>query len=183
MLFPFPSPPSLYIFPLRHLHGNVERDLCPWRALWQSGVFWVRGVAATVACGAGQSIRRMERAVGAHNMPTQGAQGITGLASATITPFRTCLNAKGGLNRECCCHTMSNQYELPRAVGPQRHISSKVAVNTEMIAALKFTSVDRLETHTYGFTVFLSSASCYRTTTTRNLRSSCDWVPPFSYFI
>lgn len=52
---------------------------------------------------------------------------------------------------------MSNQYELPRAVGPQRHISSKVAVNTEMIAALKFTSVDRLETHTYG----LSSASYY----------------------
>lgn len=26
-----------------------------------------------------------------------------------------------------CCHTMSNQYELPRAVGPPRHISGKVA--------------------------------------------------------
>ncbi len=45
---------------------------------------------------------------------------------------------------------MSNQYELPRAVGPQRHISSKVALYTEMVAALKFTSLHRLETHTYG---------------------------------
>lgn len=26
-------PPSLYISPVRHLHGNVERDLCPWRAV------------------------------------------------------------------------------------------------------------------------------------------------------
>lgn len=26
-----------------------------------------------------------------------------------------------------CCHTMSNQYELLRAVGPPRHISGKVA--------------------------------------------------------
>lgn len=45
---------------------------------------------------------------------------------------------------------MSNQYELPRAVGPQRHISSKVALNTEMVAALKFTTLHCLETHIYG---------------------------------
>lgn len=35
--------------------------------------------------------------------------------------------AVGGGNRVACCHTMSNQYELPRAVGPPRHISGKVA--------------------------------------------------------
>lgn len=32
-----PLPPSfllsLYISPVRHLHGNAERDLCPWRAV------------------------------------------------------------------------------------------------------------------------------------------------------
>lgn len=39
---------------------------------------------------------------------------------------------------------MSNQYELPRAVGPQRRISS-----SEIVAALKFTSTHRLESHTY----------------------------------
>lgn len=33
----------------------------------------------------------------------------------------------GGGDRVACCHTMSNQYELPRAVGPPRHISGKVA--------------------------------------------------------
>lgn len=39
------------------------------------------------------------------------------------------LDVKGGGARTVgCCHTMSNQYELPRAVGPQRHISSKVAL-------------------------------------------------------
>lgn len=33
---------------------------------------------------------------------------------------------------------MSNQYELPRAVGPQRRISSR-SLRSEMVAALKFT--------------------------------------------
>lgn len=68
----------------------------------------------------------------------------------TPPPFhlRTGFECEGDWNRVGCCHTMSNQYELPRAVGPQRHISSKVALNTEMVAALKFTSVHCLETHT-----------------------------------
>lgn len=65
-------------------------------------------------------------------------------------PLRAGSECEGDGNGVGCCHTMSNQYELPRAVGPQRHISSKVALNTEMVAALKFTSVHRLETHTYG---------------------------------
>lgn len=103
----------------------------------------------------GQRIRRVERAAGVHSMPTQGGRGIASLATATSTPppppFRTGFECEGDWNRVGCCHTMSNQYELPRAVGPQRHISSKVALNTEMVAALKFTSVHRLETHTYGF--------------------------------
>lgn len=30
---PRSSLPSLYISPVRHLHGNLERDLCPWRAV------------------------------------------------------------------------------------------------------------------------------------------------------
>lgn len=39
-----PLPPSsLYISPVRHLHGNVERDLCPRRAMWRCGVFQVGG--------------------------------------------------------------------------------------------------------------------------------------------
>lgn len=83
-------------------------------------------------------------------MPTQGGRGIASLATATNAPFRSGFECEGDWNRVRCCHTMSNQYELPRAVGPQRHISSKVALNTEMVAALKFTSVHRLETHTYG---------------------------------
>lgn len=40
---PLPPSSSLYISPVRHLHGNVERDLCPWRAVWRSGVFRVGG--------------------------------------------------------------------------------------------------------------------------------------------
>lgn len=100
--------------------------------------------------GGGQRIRRVERAAGVHSMPTQGDQGIASLATATTTPSKLGLNVRGDWNRVGCCHTMSNQYELPRAVRPQRHISSKVALNTEMVAALKFTSVHRLETHTYG---------------------------------
>lgn len=103
-----------------------------------------------VGCSGGQRIRRVERAAGVHSMPTQGGRGIAGLATATTAPLRTGFECEGDGNRVGCCHTMSNQYELPRAVGPQRHISSKVALNTEMVAALKFTSVHRLETHTYG---------------------------------
>lgn len=88
--------------------------------------------------------------MGVHGMPTQGGQGIASLAIATTAPLEVGLNARGDWNRAGCCHTMSNQYELPRAVRPQRHISSKVALNTEMVSALKFILVHLLETHTHG---------------------------------
>lgn len=110
-------------------------------------------VVVVVGCSKGGGwlrIRRVGRAAGVRSMPTQGGQAITSLATATTARLRTGLECEGDWNRVGCCHTMSNQYELPRAVGPQRHISSKVALNTEMIAALKFTSMRCLETHTYG---------------------------------
>lgn len=63
-------------------------------------------------------------------------------------PPRTGFECEGNWSIVGCCHTMSNQYELPRAVGPQRHISSKVALNAEMVAALKVSSIYRIETWT-----------------------------------
>lgn len=97
----------------------------------------------------------------------QDKEGIEGSGGCTVCPpretraplawqqppppaVRSGFKCEGDGNRVGCCHTMSNQYELPRAVGPQRHISSKVALYTEMVAALKFTSIRRLNTHTYG---------------------------------
>lgn len=85
-------------------------------------------------------MRRVERAAGVHSMPTQGDQGSASLA--TTTPPQSWV---WDWNRVGFCHTMSNQYELPRAVRPQRHISSKVALYSETVAALKFTSVHHVK--------------------------------------
>lgn len=55
----------------------------------------VLGTGVAVACSEGQSVRRVAGAAGLHNMPTQGGQGIAGLASATITPLEPSLNVRG----------------------------------------------------------------------------------------
>lgn len=147
-----PPRPAHALFPSLPLH--FSRATSPWQrgkrplSLASSVTEWgVKGGVMVVA--RRQRIRRVERAAGVHSMPTQGDQGTASLAT-TILPLRTGFKCEGDWNRVGCCHTMSNQYELPRAVGPQRHISSKVALFTEMVAALKFTSMYRLKTHTYG---------------------------------
>lgn len=54
------------------------------------GGWWVgRG------CSGGQRIRRVERAAGAHSMPTQGDRGIASLATATTAPLELGLNVRG----------------------------------------------------------------------------------------
>lgn len=88
---------------------------------------------------------------GGSTMPTHRGRGIASLATAATSSLELGLNATGDWDIVGRCHTMSNQYELPRAAGPQRHISSKVAASTKMVAALKFTSACRLETRPYGF--------------------------------
>lgn len=78
-------------------------------------------------------------------MPTKRDQGTVSQAT-TSSPLELGLKMSGDWNRVGCWHTMSNHYELPRAPGPQRHISSKVALCIKIVAALKFSSVHCFET-------------------------------------